>query len=124
MDEEIASFKKNGTWKLVLKLNEKNPIDVKWIYKEKKNVKWEIKRYKTRLVAKDYSQKQEIDYDEIFALVARLEIIQLIIVITVLHRWKIFQMDIKSAFLNDFLEEEIYIEQLMGYEVSGHETRF
>jgi hypothetical protein len=83
MDEEIASFKKNGTWKLVLKLNEKNPIDVKWIYKEKKNVKWEIKRYKTRLVAKEYSQKQEIDYDEIFALVTRLEIIRLIIAITV-----------------------------------------
>jgi hypothetical protein len=83
MDEEIASFKKNGTWKLVLKLNKKNPIDVKWIYKEKKNVKWEIKRYKTRLVAKEYSQKQEIDYDEIFALVTRLEIIRLIIAITV-----------------------------------------
>jgi hypothetical protein len=83
MDEEIASFKKNVRWKLVLKPNEKNPIDVKRIYKEKKNVKWEIKRYKTRLVAKDYSQKQEIDYDEIFALFARLEIIRLIIAITV-----------------------------------------
>ena len=67
---------------MVLRPNKNNPIDVKWIYKEKKNVKGEIKRYKTRLVAKDYSQKQEIDYDEIFALVARLEIIQLIIAIT------------------------------------------
>jgi hypothetical protein len=94
---------------------EKKPIGVKWIYKEKKNAKGEVERYEPRLVAKGYSKKLGIDYDEVFALVVRLKIIWLIIAITVQHRWEIYQIDVKSAFLNGFLEEEIYIEQPIGY---------
>jgi len=99
----------------------KKSIGVKWIYKEKKNIKGEVERYKVRLVTKGYSQKQGIDYDEVFAQGARLKTIQLIITIIVQHKWKIYQMDAKSALLNGFLEEEVYIEQPMGYEVKGHE---
>jgi hypothetical protein len=68
----------------------KKPISIKWIYKEKKNVKWEVERYNARLVVKGYSQKHGIDCDEVFALVARLETILLIIVTTTQHRWKIY----------------------------------
>jgi hypothetical protein len=64
---------------LIPRPNEKKPICIKSIYKGKKNVKGEVKRYTTRLVAKDYSQKHEIDYEEVFAPVARLETIRLII---------------------------------------------
>jgi len=74
-----------------------------------------VERYEPRLVAKGYSQKLGIDYDEVFALVARLKIIWLIIAITVQHRWEVYQIDVKSTFLNGFLEEEVYIEQPIGY---------
>ena len=76
----IAWIEKNDTWILVPKLNEKKPIGVKWIYKEKKNAKKEVERYKAQLVAKSYSQKHEIDYEEVFAPITRLETIRLIII--------------------------------------------
>jgi len=75
MDEKIVSIKKNDIW--VHRPNGKKSIGVKWIYKEKKNIKWEVERYKARLVQKDYSQKHEIDYDKVFALIARLKTIRL-----------------------------------------------
>ena len=77
----------------------------------KKNAKGDMERCKARLVAKGYSQRQGIDYDEVFAPVARLETIRLIISLAAQNEWKIYQMDVKSAFLNGFLEEEVYIEQ-------------
>ena len=80
MNKKIALIKKNDTWKLVPRPREKKPINVKWIFKEKNNVKREVKRYKTRLVAKDYNQKHEIDYNEVFAPVARLKTVRFIIV--------------------------------------------
>jgi len=79
--------------------------------------------YKTILVVKSCSQNHGIDCDEIFAPIVRLSIIQLIIFIVAQHRWRIYQMDVKSAFLNSFLEEEVYIEQHIGYEVKGHEDK-
>jgi len=75
-----------------------------------------VERYKARLVTKGYSQKQGIDYNEVFAQVTRLKTIQLIITTIAQHRWKIYQMDAKSALLNSFLEKEVYIEQPMGCE--------
>jgi len=95
---------------LVPKLNRKKSIGVKSIYKENKNVKEKVERYKARLMEKDYSQKLWIDYDKIFAHVARLKTIQLIIVTPSQHRWRIYQIDVKSSFLNCFLEEKVYIE--------------
>jgi hypothetical protein len=69
---------------------EKKPIGVKWIYKENKNAKEKVERYKVRLVAKGYTQKHEIDYDKVFTPVARLETIQLIIATAFQHRWRIY----------------------------------
>ena len=96
---------------------------MKWVYKAKKNAKGEVKRYKARLVAKGYSQRADIDYDEVFAPVARLETVRLIISLAAQNSWKIYQMDVKSAFLNGVLEEEVYIEQPQGYEVKGEEDK-
>ena len=123
MDEEINSITKNDTWELATLPQGYKPIGVKWVYKEKKNAKGEVERYKARLVAKGYSQREGIDYDEVFAPVARLETVRLIISLAAQNKWKIHQMDVKSAFLNGFLEEEVYIEQPLGYEVKGHEGK-
>nr|GEW30773.1 retrovirus-related Pol polyprotein from transposon TNT 1-94 [Tanacetum cinerariifolium] len=95
-------------------------IGFKWVYKAKKNAKGEVKKYKARLVAKGYKQKHGIDYEEVFALVARLETIRMIIAIVAQHKWKIHQMDVKSAFLNGLLEE-VYVEQPEAYVAKGQE---
>ena len=123
MDEEIKSITKNDTWELTTLPRGHKAIGVRWVYKAKKNAKGDVERYKARLVAKGYSQRQGIDYDEVFAHVARLETIRLIISLAAQNKWKIYQMDVKSAFLNGFLEEEVYIEQPLGYEVKGQEEK-
>ncbi|KAJ4716700.1 Retrovirus-related Pol polyprotein from transposon TNT 1-94 [Melia azedarach] len=87
------------------------------------NSKGEIERYKARLVAKGYSQRAGIDYDEVFAPVARLETVRLIISLAAQNKWKIHQMDVKSAFLNGVLEEVVYIQQPTGFEVKGQEDK-
>ncbi|CAJ2651499.1 unnamed protein product [Trifolium pratense] len=94
-----------------------------WVYKAKKKSKGEVERYKARLVAKGYSQRADIDYDEIFAPVARLETVRLIISLAAQNKWKIHQIDVKSAFLNGVLDEEVYIEQPQGYEVKGEKEK-
>ncbi|KAL5567336.1 hypothetical protein UlMin_030500 [Ulmus minor] len=123
MDEEIKAIEKNDTWELTSLPKGHKAIGVKWVYKTKRNAKGEIERHKARLVAKGYSQKAGIDYDEVFAPVARLETIRLIISLAAQNKWKIHQMDVKSAFLNGVLEEEVYIQQPSGYEVKGHKDK-
>ncbi|EON88790.1 Ribonuclease H, partial [Plesiomonas shigelloides 302-73] len=98
-------------------------LELKWVYKIKRNAKGEVERNKARLVAKGYNQRQGIDYDEVFAPVARLETIRLIISLAAQNAWKIYQMDVKSAFLNGLLEEEVYIEQPPGFEEKGQEDK-
>lgn len=123
MEEEIKSITKNDTWELTTLPQGHKAIGVRWVYKEKKNAKGDVERYKARLVAKGYSQRQGIDYDEVFAPVTHLETIRLIISLAAQNEWKIYQMDVKSAFLNGFLEEEVYIEQPQSYEVKGQEEK-
>ena len=117
MDEEIKAIKKNDKWKLSTRPNGKKAIGVKWMFKIKKNEKGEVERYKARLVAKGYSQRKGIDYNEVFAPIARLETIRLLIALAAQNNWKISQMDVKSAFFNGYLEEKVYLEQPLGYSV-------
>jgi Reverse transcriptase (RNA-dependent DNA polymerase) len=74
------------------------------------NAQGELERYKAWLIVKDYKQKAEIGYDEVFVLVARMEIIRLLISHAAQFGWLIYQVDVKSAFLNGVLEEEVYLE--------------
>ena len=123
MNKEIRSIQKNDTRNLVALPSDHQPIGVKWVYKIKKNAKGEIERYKARLVAKGYKQRQGIDYEEVFAPVARIKTIRLLISLAAQNHWQIHQLDIKSAFLNGYLEEEVYIEQPKGYVTQGQEDK-
>jgi Reverse transcriptase (RNA-dependent DNA polymerase) len=105
MEEEIRAIKKNSTWKLVSLPKDKNAIGVKWVYKIKRGANGSINCYKARLVAKGCKQKHDIDYDEVFAPVARLNIVRMLISLTENHSWKLHQLDVKSAFLNGVLEK-------------------
>ena len=123
MDEEMRAIIHNNTWELVELPKGSQPIGVKWVFKKKMNAQGEIERYKARLVAKGYKQKAGVDYDEVFAPVARMETIRLLISQAAQFKWPIFQMDVKTAFLNGVLEEEVYVEQPLGYMKAGEEKK-
>ena len=123
MEEEMNSIERNDTWSLVDLPHGVEPIGVKWVFKKKTNEKGEIERYKARLVAKGYRQKAGIDYDEVFAPVARMETIRLLISLAAHNGWSIYQMDVKSAFLNGVLEEEVFVEQPLGFVKRGMEGK-
>eukprot|EP00253_Pinus_taeda_P003787 PITA_03787 len=123
MNEEIGAIEKSKTWELVDLPEGKKAIGVKWVYKTKSNAEGKIDMHKARLIVKGYKQQQGRDYDETFAPVARMETVRTVLSIAAQHKWKIYQMDVKSAFLNGVLKEEVYVEQPPGYEVAGQEHK-
>ncbi|RDX93140.1 hypothetical protein CR513_24641, partial [Mucuna pruriens] len=123
MKEELDAIEKNRTWKLVDLPHNKHPIDVRWVFKVKLKSDGSITKHKARLVAKGFLQKQGIDYTEVYAPVARMETIRLVIAVASSRNWTICQLDVKSAFLNGPLEEEIYILQPPGFEIKGKECK-
>ncbi|CAJ2662180.1 unnamed protein product [Trifolium pratense] len=116
MDAEISAIESNDTWELTALPAGVKKIGVKWIYKTKYNEQGKIEKYKARLVAKGYSQQQGIDYNEVFAPVARWDTIRTILAIAALKNWYVFQLDVKSAFLHGELNEEVYVDQPLGYQ--------
>ena len=115
---EMDALAKNGTWTLVdLPLGRK-AVKSKWVFKRKADG-----RFQARLVAKGFTQIQGINYDETFSPVARFESLRLLLVLAALEDWEIHQMDVKSAFLNSLLDEEIYMEQPEGFVVPGQEGK-
>eukprot|EP00253_Pinus_taeda_P024167 PITA_24167 len=115
MDEELEHIEKNNTWELVPRPKDKNVIGTKWIFKNKLNEKGDVIRNKARLVCKGYAQQEGIEFEETFPLVAIHEAIRIFLALSSFQKYKVFQMDVKSAFLNGDLEEEVYIEQLDGF---------
>lgn len=89
---------------------------MKWVYKTKLNEHGDVEKYKARLVAKEYTQKHGIDYNEVFAPVARLDTIRLVIAVAAQRKWTLFQLDVKSVFLHGELNEEVFVEQPPGYQ--------
>ena len=116
MQEELDQFTRNNVWKLVPRPTDANVIGTKWIFKNKSDEFGNIVRNKARLVAQGYTQVEGIDFDETFAPVARLESIRLLLSIACVIGFKLFQMDVKSAFLNGLLKEEAFVEQPKGFE--------
>ena len=95
---------------------EKSIIGTKWVFKNKADESEKIIRNKARLVVKGYSQEEGIDFDETFAPVARLEAIRLLLAFAYFKNFKLFQMDVKSTFLNGYIKEEVYVEQSPRFE--------
>ena len=97
------------------------PIGCKWVYKRKKGIDGKVETFKARLVAKGYTQKEGIDYDETFSPVAMLKSIRILLSITAHYDYEIWQMDVKTVFLNGNLVEEIYMMQPEGFIAKNQE---
>ncbi|GAU16044.1 hypothetical protein TSUD_339150 [Trifolium subterraneum] len=115
MDQEIESIERNKTWELVDLPKGAKRIGVKWVYKTKYNENGEVDKHKARLVAKGYSQQHGIDFNEVFAPVARWDTIRAILAIAASKGWFVYQLDVKSAFLHGDLVENVYVDQPPGY---------
>ncbi|KAB2595479.1 DNA polymerase zeta catalytic subunit-like [Pyrus ussuriensis x Pyrus communis] len=118
IQSEIESIMQNNTWELVNLPPGNKPIGHKWIFKRKLRPDGTINKYKARLVAKGYRQKEGLDYFDTYSPVARIASIRLLIAIASVYNLEIHQMDVKTAFLNGELDEEIYMDQpevLEGY---------
>ena len=115
MHEELHQFVRNDVWELVPRPKGVNVIGTKWILKSKSDEHGIVIRNKSRLVAQGYTQMEGIDFNETFALVARLESIRILLAIFSHLNFKLYQMDVKSAFLNGMLQKKVFVEQLKGF---------
>ncbi|KAI4371673.1 hypothetical protein MLD38_009999 [Melastoma candidum] len=116
MQEELNQFERNKVWTLVQRPKDRSVVGTKWVFRNKLDESGSVVRNKARLVAKGYSQSEGIDYDETYAPVARLEAIRLLLAYACFNDFKLFQMDVKSAFLNGEIKEEVYVDQPPGFE--------
>ncbi|KAI3719139.1 hypothetical protein L6452_20033 [Arctium lappa] len=115
MQEELNQFDALQVWRLVPKPKGKTIIGTKWIFKIKKDEAGTVIRNKARLVAKGYRQEEGLDYDETYAPMARLEAIRMFLAYAAHKNFTVFQMDVKTAFLNGILKEEVYVSQPEGF---------
>ncbi|KAI5339875.1 hypothetical protein L3X38_019148 [Prunus dulcis] len=119
MKSELNSMEKNGVWKLVTLPQGCKPIGCKWVYKTKFYSKGQIDRYKARLVAKGFTQKEGIDFNETFSPVSTKDSLRVIMALVAHFDLHLHQMDVKTAFLNGDLEEDIYMVQPEGFVQEG-----
>lgn len=131
MEKEIGSLEDNGTWELVDLPPGRKAIKNRWVFvtkpdsggETKDHVRGNNKDYRAHVVAKGFTQVAGIDYEEMFAPVARLDSLRLLLSLAATYDWEIHQIDIKSAYLNGLLDEEIYMEQPKGFEILGKENK-
>nr|GEV87986.1 retrovirus-related Pol polyprotein from transposon TNT 1-94 [Tanacetum cinerariifolium] len=115
MQEELHQFDRLDVWELVDRPLCINVINLKWLWKNKRDEENTVIRNKSRLVAKGYAQKEGVDFEESFAPVARLEAVRLFIGYAAHKSFTIYQMDVKTAFLYGPLKEEVYVNQPDGF---------
>nr|KYP35691.1 Retrovirus-related Pol polyprotein from transposon TNT 1-94 [Cajanus cajan]KYP38474.1 Retrovirus-related Pol polyprotein from transposon TNT 1-94 [Cajanus cajan] len=115
MHDELNQFKRNDVWILVPFNKNMNIIGTKWVFRNKLNEEGVIVKNKARLVAKGYNQQEGIDFGETYAPVARLEAVRLLLAFACVFDFKLYQMDVKSAFLNGLIDEEVYVAQPPGF---------
>ena len=113
--EEIQALEKNRTWEISKLPKGKNLVGCKQIFTVKHNADGNVNRFKARLIAKGFTQSYGINYKETFAPIAKLNFVRVLLSFSVNLDWSLHQLDIKNAFLNDDLEEEVYMEILPGF---------
>src|ERR671938_1582733 len=113
----------NQVWELVDLPAGTRPIGCKWVFKRKTDMDGNLTVYKARLVAKGYTQIQGIDYDETFSPVVMFKTIHILLAIAAYYDYEIWQMDVKTAFLNGKLEEEVYMVQPRGFEDASNSKK-
>jgi hypothetical protein len=122
MVEEYDSIGKNSACAIVARPVDKSMVGSRWIYKVKQAVDGSVEKYKARFMAQGFSQIEGIDYDETFAPVARYSSIISILALLAQMGWLIHQMDVKTVFLNEIIEEEVYIEKPEGFETFDRDS--
>ncbi|GKV02840.1 hypothetical protein SLEP1_g15229 [Rubroshorea leprosula] len=120
MDEEMNALFKNETWDLVPKPKDVQLVSCKWVYRIKHKVDGSIDIYKARLVARGFSQKYGEDYEETFSPVAKMTSVRTVLALATSQNWKLWQLDVKNAFLYGELDKDIYMEQPPGYFANSH----
>ncbi|CAI7911184.1 unnamed protein product [Closterium sp. NIES-54] len=116
MESELKSIEENSTWELVELPEGRKAITSKWLFKIKSNADGKIERYKSRLVAKGYQQKEKVEYKELFAPVVKPTTLRTLLAGAAIKGWVVKQMDVTTAFLNGVLEEEIFMAQPEGFD--------
>ena len=121
MEEEFNQIQKNNMWSLVTPPASCKPIGLEWVFKVKKDSSGQLTKHKARLVVKGYAQRYGIDFTDVFAPVARMETIRVLLALAAVFGWEVHHLDVKSAFLNGEISEEIYVKQPEGYEIPRKE---
>ena len=123
MNQEMESMYSNSVWELVDPPEDVRPIGCKWIFKRKRGIDGKVETFKARLVAKGYIQKEGVDYEETFSPVVMLKSIRILLSIASCLDYEIWQMDVKTVFLNGYLEESIYMMQPEGFMAKGQQQK-
>src|SRR3954464_8580879 len=121
MNEELKSMDQNNVWDLVELPKDCKKVGCKWVFKTKRDPKGNIERFKARLVAKGFTQKEGIDYKETFSPVSKKDSLRVIMALVAHFDLELQQMDVKTAFLNGELEEEVFMKQPEGFPSSNGE---
>ena len=119
MTAKIVALEANQTWTLTPLPTGKKPIECKWVYKIKYKADGSVERYKTRLVAKGFTQKEGVDYFETFSPVAKMVSVKVLLVVATIKGWFLSQLDVNNVFLHDDLDEEVYMALPQGFHNQG-----
>jgi hypothetical protein len=123
MLDGMTAIEANNTWELVEAPASQRPIGLKWVFKTKKDASGVIVKHKACVVVKGYVQQPGIDFDEVFAPMAQLETVRMLLAYTANKGWAVHHMDVKSTFLNEDLQEEVFVTQLPGFIIDGAEHK-